>query len=90
MEDLPVAMGASSGLERLQHLFALFRVLSGAPEENRRYLAEEWFRPQLDGRAAAVVDIVLEYVSSNHSGSVKISEASAMGDSDGQGEDLRY
>jgi AraC-like DNA-binding protein len=72
------AMGASSGLERLQHLFSLFRVLSSAPEENRRYLAEEWFRPQLDGRAAAVVDIVLEYVFSNHAGSVKMSEAAAM------------
>jgi AraC-like DNA-binding protein/mannose-6-phosphate isomerase-like protein (cupin superfamily) len=72
------AMGASTGLERLQHLFSLFRVLSSAPEENRRYLAEEWFRPQLDGRAAAVVDIVLEYVFSNHAGSVKMSEAAAM------------
>jgi AraC-like DNA-binding protein/mannose-6-phosphate isomerase-like protein (cupin superfamily) len=72
------AMGASTGLERLQHLFSLFRVLSTAPEENRRYLAEEWFRPQLDGRAAAVVDIVLEYVFSNHAGSVKMSEAAAM------------
>ncbi|WP_457973379.1 AraC family transcriptional regulator [Arthrobacter sp. D1-17] len=72
------AMGASTGLERLQHLFALFRVLTSAPEENRRYLAEEWFRPQLDGRAAAVVDIVLEYVFSNHAGSVKMSEAASM------------
>jgi AraC-like DNA-binding protein/mannose-6-phosphate isomerase-like protein (cupin superfamily) len=72
------AMGASTGLERLQHLFALFRVLIAAPEENRRYLAEEWFRPQLDGRAAAVVDIVLEYVFSNHAGSVKMSEAASM------------
>lgn len=72
------AMGTSAGLERLQHLFALFRVLTRAPEEERRYLAEEWFRPQLDGRAAAVVDLVLEYVFSNHAGSVKLSEAAAM------------
>lgn len=72
------AMGTSTGLERLQHLFALFRVLTRAPEEERCYLAEEWFRPQLDGRAAAVVDIILEYVFSNHAGSVKLSEAAAM------------
>lgn len=72
------AMGAATGLERLQHLFALFQVLTSAPEDNRRYLAEEWFRPQLDGRAAAVVDIVLEYVFNNHAGSVKMSEAAAM------------
>ena len=51
------AMGATSGLQRLQHLFALFGILTRAPQEERRYLAEEWFRPQLDGQAAAVVDL---------------------------------
>jgi AraC-like DNA-binding protein/mannose-6-phosphate isomerase-like protein (cupin superfamily) len=72
------AMGASTGLERLHHLFELFAILAHAPDEDRRYLAEEWFRPQLDNHAAAVVDLVLEYVFSNHSGSVKMSEAAAM------------
>lgn len=72
------AMGATSGLQRLQHLFALFGILTRAPREERRYLAEEWFRPQLDGQAAAVVDLVLEYVFSNHAGSVKMSEAAAL------------
>jgi AraC-like DNA-binding protein/mannose-6-phosphate isomerase-like protein (cupin superfamily) len=72
------AMGFSTGLERLHHMFQLFAILSRAPEGERRYLAEEWFRPQLDGQAAAVVDIVLEYVFSNHAGSVKMSEAAAL------------
>jgi len=72
------AMGASTGLERLQHLMALFSTLTRAPEDERRYLADEWFRPQLDGQAAAVVDIVLEYVFSNHAGTIKMSEAAAL------------
>jgi AraC-like DNA-binding protein/mannose-6-phosphate isomerase-like protein (cupin superfamily) len=72
------AMGASTGLARLQHLFALFRILVQAPQDDRRYLAQEWFRPQLDGQAAAVVDLVLEYVFNNHAGSVKMSEAAAL------------
>lgn len=72
------AMGASTGLERLHHLFELLTVLARAPQEDRRYLADEWFRPQLDGQAAAVVDLVLEYVFSNHAGSVKMSEAAAL------------
>ncbi|MCU1436341.1 MAG: AraC family transcriptional regulator [Pseudarthrobacter sp.] len=72
------AMGASTGLERLHHLLGLFAILAHAPQEDRRYLADEWFRPQLDGQAAAVVDIVLEYVFSNHAGSVKMSEAAAL------------
>ncbi|MBT2594277.1 AraC family transcriptional regulator [Arthrobacter sp. ISL-72] len=72
------AMGASTGLERLHHLLELFVILARAPQQERRYLAEEWFRPQLDGQAAAVVDIVLEYVFSNHAGNVKMSEAAGM------------
>jgi AraC-like DNA-binding protein len=72
------AMGVSTGLVRLHRLLELFAVLAHAPQEDRRYLADEWFRPQLDGQAAAVVDIVLEYVFSNHAGSVKMSEAAAL------------
>lgn len=72
------AMGASAGLERLHHLFELFAVLAHAPQEERRYLADEWFRPQLDSQAAAVVDLVLEYVFTNHAGSVTMSEAAAL------------
>ena len=52
--------------------------MRGRRRRERRYLAEEWFRPQLDGQAAAVVDIVLEYVFSNHAGTVKMSEAAAL------------
>ena len=72
------AMGTSTGLERLHHLFELLAILARAPQEDRRYLADEWFRPQLDSQAAAVVDLVLEYVFSNHAGSVKMSEAAAL------------
>ncbi len=72
------AMGASTGLERLRNFLELFTVLARAPQEEQRYLADEWFRPQLDGQAAAVVDIVLEYVFANHSGTVKMSEAAAL------------
>jgi AraC-like DNA-binding protein len=72
------AMGASTGLERLHHFLELFAILARAPQEERRYLADEWFRPQLDGQAAAVVDLVLEYVFSNHAGSIKMSEAAVL------------
>lgn len=72
------AMGTSTGLGRLQHLLELFAILAQSPQEDRRYLADEWFRPQLDGQAAAVVDIVLEYVFGNHAGNVRMSEAAAL------------
>lgn len=72
------ALGASDGLERLHHLLRLFSVLAGSPREDRRYLADEWFRPQLDGQGAAVVDIVLEYVFNNHAGTVTMAGAAAL------------
>ena len=72
------AMGKATGLQRLHHLVEVFAILTRAPQEERRYLADEWFRPQLDSQAAAVVDIVLEYVFSNHAGSVRMSEAAAL------------
>lgn len=72
------AMGAGTGLERFRHFLDLLAVLVRAPQEDRRYLADEWFRPQLDSQAAAVVDIVLEYVFSNHAGTVKMSQAAAL------------
>lgn len=72
------AMGASHGLERLHHLIGLLTTLVRAPESERQYLADEWFRPQLDGQGAAVVDIVLEYVFTNHAGVIRMSEAAAL------------
>jgi len=72
------AMGESTGVVRLNHLMELFATLSRAPVNERKYLAEDWFRPQLDGQAEAVVDIVLEYVFSNHAGSVSMAEAASM------------
>ncbi|WP_416417290.1 AraC family transcriptional regulator [Paenarthrobacter aromaticivorans] len=72
------SMGASRGLGRLKHLMELFSTLTRAPEDERRYLADEWFRPQLDSQAAAVVDIVLEYVFNNHAGTIRMSDAAAL------------
>ncbi|MFJ4028824.1 AraC family transcriptional regulator [Paenarthrobacter sp. NPDC089989] len=72
------AMGASTGLQRLQHLVGLFGILGTAPAGERRYLASEWFQPQLDVKAAAVVDIVLEYVFAHHAGPLSMGEAAAL------------
>jgi AraC-like DNA-binding protein len=76
--DALEAMGKATGLQRFHRLIEVFAILTHAPQEERRYLADEWFRPQLDSQAAAVVDIVLEYVFSNHAGSVRMSEAAAL------------
>lgn len=72
------AMGSSHGIERLGHLMDLFAVLSRAPREDRRYLADAWFNPELDSRGAAVVELVLEYVFTNFASGVSMAEAAEM------------
>jgi AraC-like DNA-binding protein/mannose-6-phosphate isomerase-like protein (cupin superfamily) len=72
------AMGSTHGLQRLHHLFELFAVLCRAPEEQRRYLAEGWFKPELDSETAAMVDIALEYLFTHHMGSARMSEAAEL------------
>lgn len=72
------SIGVNRGVARLQHLFELFSILTRAPASERVYLADEWFMPQLDSQAAAVVDIVLEYVFTNYAGEVRMSEAAAL------------
>jgi AraC-like DNA-binding protein len=72
------AVGSSSGLRRMSALIELLAVLARSPDEERTPLATEFFRPQLDDRAAAVVDIVLEYAFAGHSGRVSVREAAAL------------
>lgn len=72
------AMGATAGLERLHHLLELFAIFAHAPHTDRAYLADEWFRPELDPQGAAVVEVVLEYIFSRHAGSLRMAEAADL------------
>lgn len=76
--DAIEAAGASAGLERLHNIFRIFAVFANSPQSDRQLLAREWFQPQLDGEAAAVVDIALEYIFANHSGRVRMAEAARL------------
>lgn len=72
------AVGSTSGIERLRHLLELFSILVHAPESERSYLADVWFRPQLDPQAEALVKVVLEYIFGSHAGSLRMSEAADL------------
>lgn len=71
-------VGAERGLRRLAALIELLAVLARAPHADRTALANEFFRPQLDDRASAVIDIVLEYAFASHAGQVSVGEAAAL------------
>lgn len=70
-------VGVTNGLDRLRHVFELLTVLARSPYEERLLLATEFFQPQLDDRAAAVVDVVLEYAFAGHTGEISMAEAAA-------------
>ncbi|GAB3552076.1 AraC family transcriptional regulator [Arthrobacter tumbae] len=72
------AVGKSVGIEQLHHVLRVLAIFSRSPQTDRVLLAREWFQPQLDGEAAAVVDIALEYIFANHSGPVRMSEAASL------------
>ncbi|SDI59566.1 AraC-type DNA-binding protein [Arthrobacter subterraneus] len=72
------AVAVSTGVERLHQVLRILAVFARSPQSDRVLLAREWFQPQLDSQAAAVVDIALEYIFANHAGSVRMSEAASL------------
>ncbi|WP_258063334.1 MULTISPECIES: AraC family transcriptional regulator [unclassified Rathayibacter] len=71
-------IGLTTGLERLTLLLELLTLLARSPAGDRTPLATEFFMPQLDDRAAAIVDIVLEYAFAGHAGQVSVGEAADL------------
>ncbi|MCJ1674621.1 MULTISPECIES: AraC family transcriptional regulator [unclassified Rathayibacter] len=71
-------IGPATGLERVALLVELLKILARSPRADRTLLATEFFRPQLDDRAAAIVDIVLEYAFAGHAGQVSVAEAADL------------
>jgi AraC-like DNA-binding protein len=70
------AIGQSSGLERLGHLFTLFAVLARSPVGDRTHLAG----PLFAAGAKAEFDVVVRYVLDNIDGEVRMAEAARMAD----------
>ncbi len=74
------AIGRTSGLERLVHLFALLRVLAGAPLTERRILATTTTSHPPDATAQRRIDAVLRYVMANSAGEVRLADAARIVD----------
>ncbi|WP_105031928.1 AraC family transcriptional regulator [Arthrobacter ruber] len=76
--DAIESVGVATGMERLHHVLRVFTIFARSPLAERRLLARDWFEPQLDGEAAAIVDIALEYIFANHSGTVRLGEVAEL------------
>lgn len=68
------AVGRTTGLERLGHLFALFAVLARSPDSDRVYLAG----PLFAANARAEFDVVVRYVLDNIDGEVRMADAARI------------
>lgn len=71
-------VGATSGARRMAHFFALLDVLLHAPDEDRHYVAHEFYSPTVGKEGRAAVDVGLAYVVENLSGHIRLSEAARL------------
>ncbi len=71
-------IGASSGLQRLQHIFGLLGTLSSAPVAEQHTLAKAWLPPLDDQYAADTVDRVFSYLIDNLVGDVRLTDAADL------------
>ena len=72
------AIGVTSGVARVRHVFGLLEVLASAPPSDQVGLARQWLPPTADRAGADVVDRVLAYVLANLTGEVRLSTAAGL------------
>jgi len=72
------AIGVTTGVTRIRHVFGLLEVLASAPPSDQVGLAKQWLPPIEDRAGADVVDRVLTYVLANLTGRVRLSTAAGL------------
>jgi AraC-like DNA-binding protein len=72
-----IAIGHSTGLDRLIHVLSLLNILAQAPAPETRLLASPWTAPAQNDGSADLVDTVLGYIFANVHGEVRLTEAAA-------------
>lgn len=72
------AIGVTTGVERIRHVFGLLEVLASAPPSDQVGLARQWLPPIEDRAGADVVDRVLTYVLANLTDRVRLSTAAVL------------
>ena len=72
-----VAIGATQGIQRLQHILAMLASMGEAPAADAELVATTWVPPLGDTRAADVVDQVIGYIVDRTGGDLRMAEAAA-------------
>lgn len=71
-------VGATRGMRRMSHFFALLDVLVHAPLRDRHSVARELYSPDVGREGKAAVDAGLAYVRENLGGRIRLSEAARL------------
>ena len=71
-------VGRHHGLRRLSHVLALLSLLAHAPDDERQFIAREWFASPSGDEGTAAVDAGLAYIFENLSTRVRMSEAARL------------
>ena len=71
-----VAIGASRGMRRLQHILGLLTTLDEAPDQDTQLLASPW-TPPLNGGGADLVDDVLGYLFTHIEDDIRMADVAA-------------
>lgn len=69
------AIGATTGAERLRHIFALLDVFATAPAREHTTLAKTWLPPLDDHYGGEIIDEVFAYLLDNLTGDVSLAAA---------------
>lgn len=72
-----VAIGDTTGLDRLLHVLSLLNILANAPVHEAQLLASPWTPPVQHGGAADLVDTVLGYIFTNAGREIRMADAAA-------------
>lgn len=71
-------VGETDGMQRIAHFFALIHLLLNAPEDERHFVAGEFYSADAGKEGRAAVDAGLAYVIENLSGDIRMSEAARL------------
>ena len=72
-----IAIGDSSGIDRLHHILALLDILSAAPPGEAQLLASPWTPPQDKGGTDDLIDDALNYIFTNSAREIRLAEVAA-------------
>lgn len=72
------AVGTTEGIARISHLFNILSIMSHAPEDEKAFIANEWYTEPSSRDEAIAVDTAISYIFENLTQTIRMSEAARI------------